>query len=80
MINNMEQFGTELYLVQDGFSKKPSLTYETYNAALKRHLMKFKNEINNIEKKLMKQGIKVFFFRIVRCTCFHNVLVNHTIF
>lgn len=54
MLRDMEEFGSDLY--QDGLCNKPPLTYEAYNAALKQHLLKFKNEIVDIEKKLMKQG------------------------
>ncbi|XP_012342126.1 gamma-tubulin complex component 5 isoform X2 [Apis florea] len=55
MIHDIEQFGIRLYSKQDDFSKKPPLTYETYNAILRQHLIQFKNEIINIEKILMKQ-------------------------
>ncbi|XP_076685687.1 gamma-tubulin complex component 5 isoform X2 [Andrena cerasifolii] len=55
MIHDMEEFGSDLYLEQGGLCNKPPLTYEAYNAALKQHLLKFKNEIVDIEKKLMKQ-------------------------
>lgn len=57
MIHDIEQFGIRLYSKQNDFSKKPPLTYETYNAILRQHLIQFKNEIINIEKILMKQGI-----------------------
>lgn len=57
MIYDIEQFGIRLYSKQDDFCKKPPLTYETYNAILRQHLIQFKNEIINIEKILMKQGI-----------------------
>ncbi|CAL7943536.1 unnamed protein product [Xylocopa violacea] len=55
MLHNIEQFGIKLYSNQSDFCKKPPLMYETYNAILKQHIMKFKNEIINIEKDLMKQ-------------------------
>ncbi|XP_076247277.1 gamma-tubulin complex component 5 isoform X2 [Calliopsis andreniformis] len=64
MIRNMEQFGIELYSVQDGICKKPPLTYEAYNSALKQHLMKFKYAIINIEKKLMKQDESLTFLSL----------------
>lgn len=56
MIHEIEQFGIKLYSEQDDFPKKPPLTYETYNATLQQHLMKFKSEIIAVEKDLMKQG------------------------
>ncbi|XP_053979721.1 gamma-tubulin complex component 5 isoform X1 [Hylaeus volcanicus] len=55
MIYDIEQFGIDLYSERDGFSKKPPLTYEAYNAALEQHLINFKNKIIDIEKNLMKQ-------------------------
>ncbi|CAK9832549.1 Gamma-tubulin complex component 5 [Anthophora retusa] len=61
MICDIEEFGVKLYSEQDNFCKKPPLTYETYNAILREHLMKFKNEINDIEKNLMRQD-KTFTF------------------
>lgn len=57
MIHDIEMFGIDLYSEQDGFYKKAPFTYEAYNAALRQHLIKFKNEIINIEKNFMKQGI-----------------------
>ncbi|XP_076397940.1 gamma-tubulin complex component 5 isoform X2 [Megachile rotundata] len=55
MIHEIEQFGTELYLEQDGLNKKPPLTYETYNSILRQHLIKFKCKIIDLEKDVMKQ-------------------------
>ncbi|XP_076753007.1 gamma-tubulin complex component 5 isoform X2 [Xylocopa sonorina] len=55
MLHDIEQFGIKLYSDQGDFCKKPPLMYETYNAILRQHVMKFKNEIINIEKNLMKQ-------------------------
>ncbi|XP_076183566.1 gamma-tubulin complex component 5 isoform X2 [Ptiloglossa arizonensis] len=55
MIHDIEMFGIDLYSEQDGFYKKAPFTYEAYNAALRQHLIKFKNEIINIEKNFMKQ-------------------------
>nr|XP_034190148.1 gamma-tubulin complex component 5 isoform X2 [Osmia lignaria] len=55
IIYDIEKFGTDLYVEQDGLNKKPPLTYETYNSILKQHIMKFKSEIIDIEKELMKQ-------------------------
>ncbi|XP_026670394.1 gamma-tubulin complex component 5 isoform X2 [Ceratina calcarata] len=55
MIHDIEQFGIELYTEQGILCKKPPLTYETYNATLRQHLMTFKNGITEIEKKLMRQ-------------------------
>ncbi|KZC05180.1 Gamma-tubulin complex component 5 [Dufourea novaeangliae] len=55
MIHEIEQFGVEIYSKENSLYKKPPLTYEAYNAALRQHLMKFKNEIIDIEKNLMKQ-------------------------
>lgn len=57
MIYDIEQFGIRLYSEHDDFCKKPPLTYETYNAILRQHLMNFKKEIIDIEKTLMKQGV-----------------------
>ncbi|XP_050477296.1 gamma-tubulin complex component 5 isoform X4 [Bombus huntii] len=55
MIRDLEQFGIRLYSMEDDFCKKPPLTYETYNAILRQHLMKFRKKIIAIEKSLMKQ-------------------------
>ena len=56
MIRDIEQFGIRLYSEQNNFCKKAPLTYETYNAILRQHLMKFKEKIIDIEKILVKQG------------------------
>ncbi|KOC65482.1 Gamma-tubulin complex component 5 [Habropoda laboriosa] len=61
MIRDIEEFGVKLYSEQNSICKKPPLTYETYNAILREHLMKFKNEIIDIEKNLMQQD-KTFTF------------------
>ncbi|XP_031830564.1 gamma-tubulin complex component 5 isoform X2 [Nomia melanderi] len=55
MIHKMEQFNAEIYSKDNGLYKKPPFTYEAYNAALGCHLMKFKNEIIDIEKRFIKQ-------------------------
>ncbi|XP_078039159.1 gamma-tubulin complex component 5 [Augochlora pura] len=55
MIREIEQFGIEIYSEESSLCKKPPFTYEAYNAALGNHLMKFKNEIIEIEKMFMKQ-------------------------
>lgn len=71
MIRDIEQFGIRLYSEQDNFCEKPPLTYETYNAILRQHLMKFKEKIIDIEKILVKQGKN--FFTINK---FINIFIN----
>lgn len=74
MIHDLEQFGIRLYSMEDDFCKKPPLTYETYNAILRQHLMKFRKKIIAIEKSLMKQGKSFFIFNR-----FINIFVIFTI-
>ncbi|KAK1132289.1 hypothetical protein K0M31_016408 [Melipona bicolor] len=64
MIRDIEQFGIRLYSKQDNFCKKPPLTYETYNAILRQHLMKFKEKIIDVEKILVKQDSNLTFLSL----------------
>lgn len=61
MIHDIKQFGADLRsnYSQDSEVQSPPLTYEAYNAALKRHLYEFNNKVINIERDVMRQGIKL---------------------
>lgn len=58
MIYEIERFGTDLQspYYHESELRTPPLTYEAYNAALKRHLYEIKNEVIKLEKNIMKQG------------------------
>ncbi|XP_076661512.1 gamma-tubulin complex component 5 isoform X1 [Halictus rubicundus] len=64
MIREIERFGEEIYTKGNGLCKKPPFTYEAYNAVLRQHLMKFKNEIIDIEKRFMKQDESLTFLSL----------------
>lgn len=58
MIHDIERFGADLQPTYNQKSEfwNPPLTYEAYNAALGRHLHKFKSKVIDIEKDVLKQG------------------------
>ncbi|XP_043284016.1 gamma-tubulin complex component 5 isoform X2 [Venturia canescens] len=57
MINEIDQFGKELYQRYDVSSsdKLPPLTYEEYNAAVSEYLVEIRLQLLEIERKIMKQ-------------------------
>lgn len=70
MIHEIERFGADLqsaYYHESELRGAPPLTYEAYNAALKRHLYKIKNEVIELEKAIMKQGKLHSFSPFLRC-------------
>lgn len=72
MINEIERFGTDLQSAcyHESELRTPPLTYEAYNAALKRHLYEIKNEVIKLEKNIMEQGeLRFSFFFFAKSHC-----------